>query len=1003
MHMSIRHAWLFAIAILVGCPDSVDPGPINQAPSARIFAPVEGLNSLHGDPLNLTGSCIDPESAEVSLTATWTSDIDGELVEPANPDEQGNVSGTVASMTGGAHLITLTCTDPDGDSATDERNITVQPNQPPLVDIDEPDNGDDFTTDESIPMEISVLDDVDSPDQLSITISSDLDGELATGLVPGSDGDLVQNIELLSGEHLLTVTAVDSEGGEGTATVTVTVTTTHLPPACEILEPLDTGFEVGTDVLFSGQVNDPDVPADLLTVKWSTDLDGEFAVLTPDTAGAVQTHYDGLSVGDHILTMLVVDEELFECSSDTPIRVCEENEAPDVDLGDPAEGDHLAGEMLVFSADVSDDVTDAPALVVSWSSDIDGEFNTDPADALGGLFFQYADLTPGDHVITLSVDDGCGHVTTESVAITVVVDMDGDGYVAEPWGDDCDDDSPFTNPGAPDIAYDGIDQDCSGADLTDIDGDGYDSDLVGGDDCDDNNTTINPGSIDIPYDGIDQDCSGLDAIDLDGDGYDGLTVDCNDEHAAINPGETDIPYDNIDQDCSGADLTDVDGDGYDAIPVGSDCDDNSFSVYPGAPEVPYDGLDQDCNGSDLLDADGDGFDSDTVGGSDCDDANPSMYPGAPEVPYDGVDQDCSGADWDDVDGDGFAGLLGSDCDDNDPTVYPGATETPYDGIDQDCSGADLTDADGDGYSSDLVLGGDDCDDTDILTNPGAADIPYDGIDQDCDGSDLIDVDGDGFAATSAGGVDCNDFIPSVFPGAPEVPGDGLDNDCDGEVDNVEVTSVPGLAGNPYLCVPIPITGIGSYGPPGPALTYEWFLSAAPADSEVTIDDIADPLVMATTFTPDMLGVFVLGLTVTQASVPVLTDTEYLVIAVENDPSNGAPVAVAGDDVSVSGSVSAYYSNYQWNCPTCPGQTANLDGSGSSDPDGNDLTYLWSAVSGSVNFSDSTAETTNATLNGGSVSYNSSTTFNYTIELEVTDCELVSASDTLTAEYTCSCN
>ncbi len=550
------------------------------------------------------------------------------------------------------------------------------------------------------------------------------------------------------------------------------------------------------------------------------------------------------------------------------------------------------------------------------------------------------------------------------------------------------------------------DGDCAGeAICCDDDSDGYysDSALCGGNDCDDSDPTINPGATEIPYDGIDQDCSGLDAIDLDGDGYDGLTVDCNDENAAINPGETDIPYDNIDQDCSGADLTDVDGDGYDAIPVGSDCDDNSFSVYPGAPEVPYDGLDQDCNGSDLLDADGDGFDSDTVGGSDCDDANPSMYPGAPEVPYDGVDQDCSGADWDDVDGDGFAGLLGSDCDDNDPTVYPGATETPYDGIDQDCSGADLTDADGDGYSSDLVLGGDDCDDTDILTNPGAADIPYDGIDQDCDGSDLIDVDGDGFAATSAGGVDCNDFIPSVFPGAPEVPGDGLDNDCDGEVDNVEVTSVPGLAGNPYLCVPIPITGIGSYGPPGPALTYEWFLSAAPADSEVTIDDIADPLVMATTFTPDMLGVFVLGLTVTQASVPVLTDTEYLVIAVENDPSNGAPVAVAGDDVSVSGSVSAYYSNYQWNCPTCPGQTANLDGSGSSDPDGNDLTYLWSAVSGSVNFSDSTAETTNATLNGGSVSYNSSTTFNYTIELEVTDCELVSASDTLTAEYTCSCN
>ena len=1001
MRSSVRRIWLFAVLLaLAGCTETVDPGPINQTPVARIFAPVEGLNSLHGDPLNLTGSCVDPESLEESLTATWSSDVDGDLLEPGSPDEQGNVSGSVPVLSGGAHVITLTCTDPDGDSATDSKTINVQPNQQPLVDIDEPDNGDDFTTDESIAMEISVRDDVDDPELLLVSIESDLDGSLAVDLVPGSDGDLVANVQLFSGEHLLTVSAVDTEGAIGTASVTVTITTDHVAPACEILEPLDGGFEVGTDVLFSGQVNDADVTADQLVVRFSTDVDGQFAELSADTTGLVQTYYDGLSVGEHILTMLVIDEENFECSADTTLRVCEENEPPEISWDSPEAGEHLAGESLVFSANVGDDVTSAAAVLIEWSSDIDGVFNSDAPDALGGLFFQYDALTPGDHEITLSADDGCGNVTTSSVALTIVVDMDGDGYVAEPWGDDCDDNSPFTNPGAPDIAYDGIDQDCSGADLTDIDGDGYDSDLIGGDDCDDNNSTINPGSVDIPYDLIDQDCSGQDAIDVDGDGYDGLTVDCNDGNAAINPGEVDIPYDNIDQDCSGADLTDVDEDGYDAPPVGADCDDNSFSIYPGAPEVPYDGLDQDCNGSDLLDADGDGFDSDTVGGSDCDDANPSMYPGAPEVPYDGIDQDCSGGDWDDVDGDGFAGLLGNDCNDNDPTVYPGAIEVAYDGVDQNCSGADLTDVDGDGYDSDSVLGGDDCDDSDILTHPAAADIPYDGIDQDCNGSDLIDVDGDGFAAIAAGGVDCNDFIPSVFPGAPEVPGDGLDNDCDGNIDNVSVTSVPGLAGNPYLCVPIPVTGIGSYGPPGPALSYEWFVAAKPAASVVDDTAIADLTTIATTFTPDMVGQFLLGLTVTQG---IYNDTGFLVIDVENDPSNNAPVADAGADQSVSGSVSAYYSNYQWNCPTCPGQTISLDGGGSSDPDGNDLEYLWSAITGSVNFATAAAETTTATLNGGAVSYNSSTTFQYTIGLEVLDCELVSATDSLDASYTCSCN
>src|SRR6056300_1211894 len=50
------------------------------------------------------------------------------------------------------------------------------------------------------------------------------------------------------------------------------------------------------------------------------------------------------------------------------------------------------------------------------------------------------------------------------------VDADGDGYFAiDSCGaglDDCNDANPNINPNALDVPYDGIDQDCSGADLT---------------------------------------------------------------------------------------------------------------------------------------------------------------------------------------------------------------------------------------------------------------------------------------------------------------------------------------------------------------------------------------------------------------------------------------------------------------------------------------------------------------------------------------------------------
>jgi len=90
-------------------------------------------------------------------------------------------------------------------------------------------------------------------------------------------------------------------------------------------------------------------------------------------------------------------------------------------------------------------------------------------------------------------------------------DLDGDGFFSiMDGGNDCNDYDPTVYPGAMDIAYDGIDQDCSGSDLTDMDGDGYDSIEVGGTDCDDSDAGIHPGALELENDGIDQDCDGGD-------------------------------------------------------------------------------------------------------------------------------------------------------------------------------------------------------------------------------------------------------------------------------------------------------------------------------------------------------------------------------------------------------------------------------------------------------------------------------------------------------------
>jgi hypothetical protein len=69
-------------------------------------------------------------------------------------------------------------------------------------------------------------------------------------------------------------------------------------------------------------------------------------------------------------------------------------------------------------------------------------------------------------------------------------------------------------------------------------------------DCDDTNPAIRPGAADTPDDGIDQDCSGTDATNLDADG-DGSPrpLDCDDANAGVHPGAREIVGNQVDENC----------------------------------------------------------------------------------------------------------------------------------------------------------------------------------------------------------------------------------------------------------------------------------------------------------------------------------------------------------------------------------------------------------------------------------------------------------------------
>jgi hypothetical protein len=197
--------------------------------------------------------------------------------------------------------------------------------------------------------------------------------------------------------------------------------------------------------------------------------------------------------------------------------------------------------------------------------------------------------------------------------------------------------------------------------------------------------------------------------------------------------------------------------------------------------------------------------------------------------------------------------------------------------------------------------------------------------------------------------------------------------------------------------PLPLNGWGSYDMDGDDLTYLWSVVSVPDGSAATDDSISDPSSADPSFYWDEAGEYMLQLQVSDGE--FWSAPDIVTFSIGDGDTNTTPNANAGEDIEVNTDADCESASYVWACEDCPEETFDLDGTGSYDDDGDDLSYSWSESTGVVSFSNAWGPITEGTIAEQVATYGVDSTMSFEVNLEVADCQL-SDNDSITLTYTC---
>jgi hypothetical protein len=374
-------------------------GPPNSNPTCAITAPVTGSAGAEGELLTFSGVAEDVDVDSDWLTVVWTSDKDGPI-GTSTPNSSGTVTFPYSDLTANTHVITMTVSDEIGATCSADTVFTV--GTVPVLSVTAPADGEILNHSDAVVFEATVEDNEDLANEVSLSWESDIDGVFST---EGSDssGAVTVSIDSLSaGDHVVTVTATDTDGLFVTDTVSFNLNEPPTAPTVT-LEPSPATTNQMLVATASGSVDPEGTGTVTYAYEWFED-----GVPSPESSSAT---FAAAATGKHHTYRVQVT------ASDGLVESAFGYAEANVINSDPvlsgptlSAATAVVGDVLTCTASATDiDPEDSPTVTYAWSDDSTGPTYT----------VTMSDAVDSAVTCTATADDADGGIVTGTASATV--------------------------------------------------------------------------------------------------------------------------------------------------------------------------------------------------------------------------------------------------------------------------------------------------------------------------------------------------------------------------------------------------------------------------------------------------------------------------------------------------------------------------------------------------------------------------------------------------------